>query len=209
MTAAGERNISPGASLLLAGAVTSAAVIWTMIALPVLIGAKAAAHEGHDLPVMAHAAGGTAMLFLGAAALYIGLSGNAFRFHKLIGYTYLAGGALGAGSGLALSILNPHPLPGVAVATGLLAVVWLTTAGMALRAALNKRFDSHRQWMIRSYVLTWTFVFCRMVMTSPFGKAFDPPMIAATIWATWIAPLILCEIALQWKAGARRREVVG
>ena len=180
-----------------------------MIALPVLNGAKAAAHQGHHLPVIAHAVGGTAMLFIGAAALYVGLSRNAFRLHKLIGYAYLAGGALGAGSGLALSVLNPHPLPGAPIATGLLGTVWLTTAGMALRAALNKRFDSHRQWMIRSYVLTWTFVFCRMVMTAPFGKAFDPPMIVATIWATWIVPLILCEIALQWKAGAPRRELVG
>lgn len=176
-----------------------------MIALPVLEGAKAAAHEQHYLSVIAHAAGGTAMLFVGAAALYIGLARTAFRFHKIAGYFYLSGGALGAGSGLALSILNPHPLPGAAIATGLLATVWLTTAAMALRAALNRRFDSHRQWMIRSYVLTWTFVFCRIVMNSPFGKTFDPAMIVATIWATWITPLILCEIALQWSAGARRQ----
>lgn len=180
-----------------------------MIALPVLEGARAAAHERHYLSVIVHAAGGTAMLFIGATALYIGLSRNAFRFHKLAGYLYLAGGALGAGSGLALSVLNPHPLPGVAIATGVLATVWLTTAAMALRAALNKRFDSHRQWMIRSYVLTWTFVFCRIVMNSPFGKTFDPSMIVATIWATWITPLIFCEIALQWNAGGRRRQEVG
>ena len=204
-----DSTIAKGASLLLIGAVVSAAVIWTMIALPVLAGAKAAFHERHYLSVVAHAAGGTAMLFVGATALYIGLSRNGFRFHKVAGYLYLTGGAIGAGSGLALSVLNPHPLPGAALATGLLAAVWLSTAGMALRAALNRRFDSHRQWMIRSYVLTWTFVFCRIFMNTPFGKAFDPPMIVATIWSTWITPLVVCEIALQWNAGARRGGEVG
>ncbi|MFN0022477.1 MAG: DUF2306 domain-containing protein [Parvularculaceae bacterium] len=203
-----SKTLGLGAGALLAGATLSAAVIWLMIALPVLEGAKAAAHDKHYLSVIVHAAGGTAMLFVGATALYIGLSRNAFRFHKIAGYLYLSGGGLGAGSGLVLSILNPHPLPGASVATGLLAATWIAVAAMALRAARNKRFDSHRQWMIRSCVLTWTFVFCRIVMTSPFGKTFDPPMIVATIWATWITPLLLCELALQWRAGSRDREIV-
>jgi len=54
---------------------------------------------------------------------------------------------------LYLSITQPHPLPGVGVATGVLAVAWLAVAAMAWRAAMNRRFDSHRGWMIRSYLL--------------------------------------------------------
>ncbi|MBL8551921.1 MAG: DUF2306 domain-containing protein [Hyphomonadaceae bacterium] len=188
---------------LIALAVLSASVIWWLIALPVLGGQKAAAHARHYPHVYAHALGGTGMLFLGAAALYVGLTRRFFRWHRWIGGLYLGLGALGAGMGLALSIMSPHPLPGVGVATGVLALAWLAVAAMAWRAAHNKRFDSHREWMVRSYVLTWTFVFCRMVMQMPAAIAASPDVIVAIIWASWITPLLGCEIALQWRAGAR------
>lgn len=191
-----------GTALILLG-VLSAAPIWGLVAVPVLSGVAAPAHAHHFAYVFAHAAGGTLMLFVGALALYVGWTKRGLRFHKLIGYTYLIGGALGAGMGLHLSIAQPHPLPGLAIATGALALAWLAVAAMAWRAAFNKRFDTHREWMARSYVLTWTFVFCRIVMRLPAFANIDPPTIVAIIWASWIAPLIACEIALQWGRGAR------
>jgi hypothetical protein len=188
--------------------VLSAAPIWWLVALPVLNGQAAPRHLHHFGYVVAHASGGTLMLFVGALGLYVGWSRRGLKFHKWIGYTYLAGGALGAGMGLFLSVLQPHSfLPGVGLATGTLACAWLTVAAMAWRAAYNKRFDSHREWMTRSYVLTWTFVFCRIVMRLPAFAAIDPPTIVGIIWATWITPLIVCEIALQWGRGAKPQRV--
>ena len=73
---------------------------------------------------------------------------------------------------------------------------------MAYRSVRNKRYDSHRDWMIRSYVLAWSFVFCRIASRIPAvgnlggGEAF--------IWLSWVAPILLCEIGLQWNAGARK-----
>ena len=171
-----------------------------------LAGQQGAHHLHHYNYVIAHAVGGTLMLFVGALALYVGWTRQGLRFHKWIGYAYLAGGALGAGMGLYLSVLQPHSfLPGVGVATGTLASAWLLVAAMAWRAALNKRFDSHREWMARSYVLTWTFVFCRIVMRLPLLADISPATIVAVIWATWITPLIVCEVALQWGRGRALR----
>jgi hypothetical protein len=56
--------------------------------------------------------------------------------------------------------------------------------------------------MVRSYVLAWSFVFCRVASRIPAlgglggGEAF--------IWLSWIGPLLLCELGLQWGAGARK-----
>jgi hypothetical protein len=202
-TAAPAARTFMAATILIALAAASAFTIWLMVAMPVLSGEKAPAHADHYAYVFAHAFGGTLMLFAGALALYVGWTRRLFRFHRWIGATYLIGGALGAGMGLYLSITEPHPLPGVGVATGTLAVAWLAIAAMAWRAAINRRFDSHRDWMIRSYVLTWTFVFCRIVMLHPASATAAPSTIVAIIWASWITPLIACEIALQWNRGAR------
>jgi hypothetical protein len=197
----------PGSGVaLIIAALCSALPIWWIVVLPVLNGAAAPAHGEHYASVLAHAVGGTAMLIFGAGALYVGWTRRGMRAHKWIGYAYLIGGALGAGMGLALSVMNPHPLAGVAAATGTLALAWLAVAAMAWRAALNNRFDTHREWMVRSYVLTWTFVFCRIVMRLPQFSDVDGGTIVAIIWASWIAPLIVCEIALQWGRGARAQK---
>lgn len=45
---------------------------------------------------------------------------------------------------------------------GGLSIAWSAFAALGWRAARNRRFPSHAQWMIRSYVLAWAFVFCRI-----------------------------------------------
>ncbi|WP_367613589.1 hypothetical protein [Sphingomonas sp. AP4-R1] len=39
---------------------------------------------------------------------------------------------------------------------------------MGLRAARNRRFTSHREWMVRSCVLSWTFVGRRLATMIDF-----------------------------------------
>lgn len=193
----------PAAAIAIAAGAAATVAMWSMFALPVLDGARFKPHADHYFYLVAHAVGGTLMLTLGAAALFIGLTKQYFRYHRWVGGLYLAGGALGAGMGLYFSIAAPHPLPGIGFATGTLAVAWFAAAAMAYRAARNKRFESHRDWMIRSYVLSWTFVACRLVMSAPFAAKVDGPTTVAIIWMAWIAPVIVCELALQWRAGAR------
>jgi hypothetical protein len=155
-------------AVLFAVAIVTSIAVWIRIVLPVvtLDSAATAPHNKHLFLVLWHAGGGTLMLFAGAAALYIGSTRRFFRGHKIFGYTYLIGGSLGAIAALTLIVSRAHYNVGINAATGTLAAVWLAVAAMAYRAVRNRRFDEHRQWMIRSYVLTWTFVFCRMVMAT-------------------------------------------
>jgi Predicted membrane protein (DUF2306) len=184
-------------------AVLTSVYVWARIALPLLAGAKAGAHEGHHGVVYAHAVGGTLMLVAGSAAIFIGWTRRWFFLHRALGAVYLLGGGAGAAVALYLSIVPPHEPKAIGVATGVLAAVWLLAAAMAFRAILNRRIEQHREWMTRSYVLTWTFVFCRMVMQAPMFATASGDMIAAVIWTTWIVPLMVCEAALQWGRGAK------
>jgi hypothetical protein len=80
----------------------------------------------------------------------------------MVGLHYHGLGSVMALPALALSIEAPHQPHSLYVATGTLALVWLADAAMAFRAARNRRFLIHRDRMIRSYVLTWTLVGCRI-----------------------------------------------
>jgi uncharacterized membrane protein YozB (DUF420 family) len=178
-------------------AVSSVVFIW-LIAVPAFGPERLPRHLAH-LPMLAvHVLGGATMLIMGAIALRIGLTRDWFRWHKPAGYTYLAAGTLASVSALIRSFDTAHT-PGLA--TGALAVVWLAFSAMAFRAIRNRRIEQHRAWMIRSYVAAWTFVFCRFwtrVMPSEMqGGETD------MIWVTWVMPLFLTEMLLQWKAGAK------
>jgi len=71
---------------------------------------------------------------------------------------------------------------------------------MALRAIRNKKLEQHRAWVIRSYVAAWTFVFCRFWTRAAPGSLQGDE--SDMIWLTWVMPLFLTEIFLQWNAGA-------
>ena len=163
-------------------------------------------HAGHFSIVYFHVLGGTLMLFLGLANLYIGTSLKFFHDHKLIGRLYLVGGGLGAISAIIITSSTAHKAAGVSNFTNTtisllaLAVAWLLAAGMAFRAVRNGRYDSHRDWMIRSYVLVWSFVFCRLVTRVPGVEDIGGGN--ASIWLSWVGPLIICEVALQWRSGS-------
>ena len=182
---------------------TSIPIAW-VYAVPVFTFATAE-HATHNAIVYVHAIGGVAMLGLGAAALYIGWTRRAFKRHRWFGYSYLIVGGIGAIAALALSILAPHEPRSLYVATGTLAVAWLLVAAMAWRAARNRRFDSHRDWMVRSYVLSWTFVGCRMANVLNVFPALGEEAVSAQIWLFWIAPYLLCEMTLQWRRGSAGR----
>lgn len=176
-------------------------VVW-----PMLTGANWGEHSAHVPIVMVHALGGLCMLGLGGAALYIGWTRKAFKRHRWFGYGYLLLGGTGAVAALIVSIQSPHAPHSLYIATGTLAAVWLAVAAMAYRAARNRRFDSHREWMIRSYVLTWTFVGCRLATLVDFYPWLGRESTTAAIWVNWIVPLVICEIALRWKEGAPLRK---
>lgn len=185
---------------LVGAAALSSLVFICLIAIPAFGAERMARHATHSPMLTAHVVGGIVMLLAGAVALRIGLTRIWFRWHKIAGYTYLVVGTTAASTALILSLDTGHTPVGIS--TGTLAVVWLAFAAMAIRAVRNRRFDQHREWMIRSYVAGWTFVFCRFwsraAPASLQGEEKD------MVWLTWVGPLLITEIALQWSQGARQ-----
>lgn len=198
---------SPFGLLLIAATLSSAYAWWTS-ALPVLNFGRAQRHGEHFYLTYLHVAGGSVMLFLGALNLYIGSTRKLFRWHRVVGMTYMFGGILGVAAAVVLSLGSAHKsdpsimFTNVGVSLVTLSFAWLASAALAIRAARNKRFESHRDWMIRNYVLIWAFVFCRIGNRVPGVEGMGGG--EAFIWLSWVGPLVLCEVALQWADGAQK-----
>jgi uncharacterized membrane protein YozB (DUF420 family) len=201
-----------GNGLLLLAALLSSAVAWWMIAWPVATFSNLAAHRGHFALTFAHMVGGTGMLFLGGLNLYLAARRDRFALHRRVGQAYLLLGSFGAIMAIAINFSPAHKaadgplLTNINIATSVLALAWLGFAALGWRAARNRQFAVHSDCMIRSYVLVWSFVLCRIV--SRVSEIDDMGGGQAFIWLSWIGPLLLCEVVLQWRHGARRRGAV-
>ncbi len=161
------------AAFVLFAALLSSAVAWWLIAWPVVTFGNIEKHAGHFGLVYAHVIGGTIMLFIGAINLYIGSTSKHFKYHKLLGRIYLIGGTVGVAFVVAVLLSTAHKRDPTVTFTNstisllTLAAAWLACAGMAYRAVRNQHYGLHRAWIIRSYVLAWSFVFCRLASRVP------------------------------------------
>jgi hypothetical protein len=190
--------------VLLAAALLSSAVAWWMIAWPVATLSNIASHKGHFALTFAHMVGGSGMLILGGLNLYLAARKDNFPLHRMIGKAYLAFGTFGAVIAMIITSTPAHKTPGGPILTTatvsllMLASAWLCFAALGWRAARNRRFTSHGHWMVRSYVLVWSFVFCRI------ASRVVPLDSDAFIWLSWVGPLIVCEMVLQWPDGSQK-----
>lgn len=193
---------------LLAAALISSAVAWWMIAWPVATLSNIDKHAGHFALTFAHMVGGTGMLFLGGLNLYLAACNDKYALHRRVGQAYLFCGSFGAIAAIVITSTTAHKAPSGPILTNAtislltLAAAWLCFAALGWRAARNRRFQSHGQWMIRSYVLVWSFVFCRIA--SRVSNIDDLGNGEAFIWLSWVGPLVVAEMALQWPEGARK-----
>lgn len=194
---------------LLALAIISSAIAWWMIAWTPLTFANSAEHSGHFALTYLHVLGGSGTLLFGGANLYLAATKTRYSVHRLVGQLYLIFGSVSAFSAIFVTSTMAHKSAGSPIFTNAtvslltLALAWLVFSALGWRAARNRRFASHSQWMIRSYVLAWSFVFCRIA-----GRVSNLDELGggeAFIWLSWVAPLLLCELVLQWPEGSRSK----
>lgn len=156
-----------------------------------------------------HLCGGFLAISTGLVQLWLGLSGRAGHLHRALGKVYGTGVAMGI-VGAAYLALTITGQPGYATGLFCLAVAWLVTTGMAFYAIRTRRLEQHREWMIRSYVITFAFVTFRLgekllrpLINLPAGDDFDW-LDTVAAWACWAVPLVLAEPLIQLRQMRRR-----
>jgi uncharacterized membrane protein len=151
-----------------------------------------------------HIIGGTIASTCGLVQIFLGLTGRTNRLHRIIGRIYVGGILIASVAGFYLAVTIPKH---IVYKTGLfmLCVAWVITTAMAVYFVYRKRFSQHREWMLRSYVVTFAFVTFRVGSTivSDWGRIPNVPLgdIAALMaWACWSVPLLLAEPLIQLRS---------
>jgi uncharacterized membrane protein len=188
------------AALLIVGlvAVAAAARFWLHDAFPYFADYTEGAYRRYwpnRVPLLVHILGGTAALFAGPFQLWSGPTGRLRRPHRWLGYVYVLGIAISATASFQLVF---HTNADFGLALAVLAVAWWATILMALVAVRNRRIDAHREWMIRSYIITFSFVSYRFLVGLSMFTGLGASRHATVLWLSWVVPLMLFELVNQW-----------
>jgi uncharacterized membrane protein len=155
-----------------------------------------------------HAGAAGLALLLSPVQLSARIRARAPRLHRGVGRAVLVAIAVGGVAGLALSSVSMAGPVGTA-GFGMLALAWLTCAGLGLRAILRRDVAAHRRWMIRTFALTYAGVTLRLwliVLTPLFGGDFMQAYLF-TPFLSWVPNLVVAELVLR--RGAQSGAPVG
>jgi predicted membrane protein DUF2306 len=148
--------------------------------------------------LISHIAGGSVALVLGPVQLWMGLNRRFMWIHRKTGMLYLLSVALSSIGGFYLAATTRRgPVFGFGLAS--LNLAWIISTGLAYVAIWRRIIVQHQEWMIRSYVLTFTFVSFRMVVgiLNFFEMGRRTEHINVSSWLSWVVPLMLTETIIQ------------
>jgi len=149
-----------------------------------------------------HSISGLIALLAGPVQFSARLRERYLKCHRALGYIYVISVFVGSYTGIALAAGRPG-LPG----TSMQAAAWIVCTVAAFITARNRQIVQHRQWMARSYAVTFTFVSSRVLNLVPqYWSHLGDSFAAVGVIAFTLASLLLVDLGLNWHEITARRE---
>ena len=149
-----------------------------------------------------HTLAGIFALLIGPINFSSRIRQHHLKLHRVLGRIYVISVFIGAATGIALAAGRPG-LPG----TSMQAAAWIICTTAALITARNRQIVQHRQWMARSYAVTFTFVSSRVLNLWPrYWSHLGDTFAAVGVIAFTLASLLIVDLGLNWRELTTRRD---
>jgi uncharacterized membrane protein len=141
-----------------------------------------------------HTLAGTIALLAGPIQFSTRFRQRHLQFHRVLGRIYVVCVFVGSFTGIALAAGRPG-FPG----TSMQAAAWMVCTTAAFITARNRQIAVHRQWMARSYAVTFTFVSSRVLNLMPaYWSHLGDVLAAVGVIAFTLASILLVDLGLNW-----------
>jgi uncharacterized membrane protein len=183
-------------------------VLFVFITSEVLLVADYPMYHAYRLQVIAdrhllipHTLAGIFALLIGPINFSSRIRQRYLQLHRILGRVYVIAVFVGAFTGIALAAGRPG-LPG----TSMQAATWIVCTTAAFVTARNRQIIQHRQWMARSYAVTFTFVSSRVLNLWPrYWSHLGDTFAAVGVIAFTLASLLIVDLGLNWRELTTRR----
>jgi uncharacterized membrane protein len=183
------------------------AALFVFITNEVLLATDYPLYHGYRLQLIAdrylllpHALCGTLALLSGPRQFSTRFRQRHLAIHRILGRVYVVSVLLAAP--LAITISSGRTLfPATCVQAG----AWIICTVAAFLTARNRHIAQHRQWMIRSYAVTFTFITLRILSIWPRYFNLSDSANVIVIISTTFASILLVDLALNARELSSRR----
>lgn len=140
-----------------------------------------------------HIAGGVIAALAGLTQFWAKFRLKHKKIHRALGMIYITAVAISAPVALILATVSQGGLV-THVGFGMLAVLWAFTTFKALYHITRREIEQHKQWVIRSYALTFAFVLLRVWLGVFIASGISVEDAYRTVsWLCWVPNLLVVE----------------
>jgi uncharacterized membrane protein len=150
-----------------------------------------------------HILGGTLALIIGPAQFSSRLRRRNIKLHRMLGRVYVYSVFVAAPLGIIMAMHGHKHMFTLAISVQ--SGTWILTTAMAFITARNRQIQQHREWMVRSYAVTFTFITTRFPRPIPAWRNVSAPMFAMEIVCMTFLAILVSDIALHWQQLTTRR----
>jgi uncharacterized membrane protein len=156
--------------------------------------------------IIPHVVCGIAAFVIGPFQFSSRLRRRFLKLHRVLGRVYV--GSVFIAASLAMVLANHRHEPGgehFGVAVRIQAAAWIVTTAAAFLTARNRQIQQHREWMVRSYAVTFTFIGTRLFSPLQDWHRLGEAFFAMEIITVTLLAILIPDIALSWRALTTRR----
>lgn len=152
-----------------------------------------------------HIALGAVTLLTGPFLLWDNFRTRYLKLHRRIGLAYVVAVAISGVCAVVLSATTAYQVNRpYAFSLHVWVAVWLFSTGFAFFAIKERKIQLHREWMVRSYLVTFAFVLSALLLKLPAVQRLGSfeEISPSLFWVSWAVPLFLYDVQLSWSRKA-------
>lgn len=150
--------------------------------------------------LLIHITGGGIALITGPFLLWDTFRNNNLRLHRILGKVYLLSVLVSGSCAVYLSLTTSYEVNwAYAFSAQVWVSVWLSASFIAYSSVINKKIKLHKEWMMRSYIVSLAFVVSALILKIPRVQTLGTfaEISPSFFWFGWAVPLYIYDLYLS------------
>jgi len=152
--------------------------------------------------LIAHITAGGGALVLGFVQFWPKLRNFSWKLHRIIGFLYLLAILLSSSCAVILAFTTAYEVNwAYAFSLQVWVTVWISATAIAYYAIIKRNVNLHKEWMVRSYIVTLAFIISGLAIKIPYVQNLGTfaDISPSFFWMGWSVPLYIYQIVLSSK----------